>query len=185
MKISIKIKYLFWFCTLALIGLSGCSIVKHQYGHVNGEVSNLKNYHDVLSQVGAPDSIGYTENGFVFLYQSVQIIEPQLGISLPGIDWLKFSYGRAEAYYKVHWYSFSNDDKLLAVGKKEWTNELGGGSAIGIIIVVTESVDISRFKEVSAQLLWGKNLLLPQLMDEYSNQEIISGKRVDNMGQTF
>lgn len=184
MKISAAIKFLQWICAFALWGLTGCSIVVNQFGHVPEAIHDPKSYHDVLAGAGAPDSLGYTDDGFVFFYQSIRIVEPQIGISMPFTDWFKISYGRAEAHQKILWYSFSNDGELLATGKKEWSNKLGGGSGIGMIFVVAEAVDITRFEDIPAQLQWGKYLLLPQFMDEFSQRDIISGKRIDNAGQS-
>jgi hypothetical protein len=169
----------------AIIGLNGCTIVDKRYGQQPDSLSHANDYHQVLTQLGAPTSVGHNQKGFMFLYHSLSVSEPQLGIGIPGTKWIKLNWGEAKAHHSLHWYLFTHDGALVLRGEKSWNNALGTGIGMGMIFSVVEAVDQSRFQVQSHQLLWGKQLLEPFDIEEYDDREITEGKRLEIIGQNF
>lgn len=166
--------------------LTGCSFVDSQYSYVpDAPPLSPKNYHEVLTHLGAPDTISVIDNKIALVYHSIKITEPQLGLSIRGMKWLKFSMGDAIATYNFRYYSFGTNGEPTGAVEKTWTNPLGKGSALGIIFNTAETIDQGRFRERREALLWGKKLLLHPDGAENSTDKIIEGKRLDIIGQEF
>ena len=172
-----------FFC---LVLLTSCSMVKRQYGHVETVAAfTPKNYHEVLTQMGAPDSIAVLNDAFIFAYHSVTIDEPQLGLAIPSFDFFKFTLGSATAVHNYHFYAFSLQGDTLNLKQNNWQNALGDSSSIGLIFVVEETVDLASFETKRAANVWGERLLLDINLIEFPFQEIVLAKRLDLIGQDY
>ncbi|KGJ92283.1 hypothetical protein [Colwellia psychrerythraea] len=171
---------------LCLLMLTSCSMVKRQYGHV-GTVKPFspKDYHQVLTTMGAPDSIAVLNDAFIFAYHSVTIDEPQLGLAIPSFDFFKFTLGSATAIHNYHFYAFSLQGKTINLQQNYWQNALGDSSTIGLIFVVEETVDLTSFETPRAANLWGERLLFDIDLIEFSFQDIILARRLDLIGQDY
>jgi hypothetical protein len=173
-------------CSLCLLVLTSCSIVKRQYGHVEPvKAFSPKNYHEVLTQMGAPDSVAILNDAFVFAYHSVLIDEPQLGLTIPNFDLFKFTLGSATATHYYHFYSFSLQGKVINLQKNHWQQALGESSAIELIFMVEETVDLANFEVPRATNLWGQRLLINKSLNEITFEEIVLAKRLDLIGQDY
>ena len=171
-----------FFCLL----LTSCSVVKRQYGHVESvKAFSPKNYHEVLTTMGAPDSIAVLNDAFIFAYHSVAINEPQLGLAIPSFDFFKFTLGSATATHHYHFYAFSLQGKVINLHKNHWKNALGESSAIGLVFVVEETVDLESFEVRRAANVWGERLLLDINLIEVSFEDIVLAKRLDLIGQDY
>ena len=174
---------------IAIIQLSACSIVTRQYGEVITSKANpsslIENYHQVLQNMGAPDTVAVLNDAFIFAYHSVSITEPQFGITIPYYDLFKLNLGSATAKHNYYFYAFDLQGQSINLSQYHWQNELGDGSTIGLIFVVEETVDLSHFKAPKEASLWGKQLLINKELAEFSFEEIITGNRLDLFGQTF
>jgi len=174
------------FAILSIFMMSGCSFIDSQYGYVpDAPPLNPKSYHDVLTHLGAPDTIAVVDNNVALVYHSIKINEPQLGFAIWGVEWIKFSIGDAIATHHFRYYSFGREGESIGSVEKSWTNPLGEGSALGVIFAAAETIDQSRFREARDAMLWGKKLLLHPEVAEHSMDEIIEGKRLDIVGQIF
>ena len=166
--------------------LCSCTIVEYKFGEVpNIEATVPNNYQDVLASHGAPDSIATVGDNLIFTYHSVEIFEPQLGLVIPSLDLFKYSWGRATATHTYLFYAFSSDGSLLSMGDRTWNNDLGNGSAFGVVFVVDETVDMSVYEEEREVHLWGKQLLVPVNNAEETTHQVISGERFDLVGQSL
>jgi len=171
---------------LSLLLLTSCSVVKRQYGHVEKIAPfSPENYHDVLTQMGAPDSIAILNDAFIFAYHSVAINEPQLGLAIPSFDFFKFTLGSATATHHYHFYAFSLQGNVINLQKNHWKNALGESSAIGLVFVVEETVDLENFEVRRAANVWGERLLLDINLIEVSFEDIVLAKRLDLIGQDY
>jgi len=171
---------------LCLVTLPSCSIVKRQYGYVEPVTAfTPQNSHDVLQKMGAPDSIAVLNDAFIFAYHSISIDEPQLGLAIPSFDFFKFTLGAATASHNYHFYAFTLEGKIINLQENRWQNALGDSSAIGLIFVVEETVDLASFEVPRATNLWGQSLLLDKTLVEISFEDIILAKRLDLIGQDY
>jgi len=171
---------------LAINVLCSCTIVQYEFGEApKVESVRLNTYHDVLELYGAPDSLATVGDNLIFTYHSVKIVEPQLGLFIPSLDIFKYSWGKATATHTYLFYAFSEDGTLLNEGKSIWQNDLGNGSAFGVVFVVDETVDMSVYEETREVHLWGKQLLIPLNNAEESTHQVISGERIDIVGQSL
>ncbi len=172
-------------CILVL-QLSACSVVKRQYDFIEPvKKFSPKDYHQVLTTMGAPSSVAVLNDSFIFAYHSVTIKEPQFGLTIPYYDLFKFNLGSATAKHNYHFYAFNFDGTSINLSQLSWQNQLGDGTSIGLIFVVEETVDLSNFDTPKETSLWGKNLLIDKDLAELNFQEVILGKRLDLIGQSF
>ncbi len=177
---------LFIISLFCLVTLPACSIVKRQYGYVEPVASfTPTNSHDVLQKMGAPDSIAVLNDAFIFAYHSISIDEPQLGLAIPSFDFFKFTLGSATASHNYHFFAFTLEGKVINLQDNRWQNALGDSSAIGLIFVVEETVDLASFEVPRATNLWGQSLLLDKSLLEISFEDIILAKRLDLIGQDY
>jgi len=161
-------------------------MVKRQYGYVEAIESFLpRDYHEVLQQIGAPDSVAVLNDAFIFAYHSVSIDEPQLGLAIPAFDLFKFTLGSATATHNYHFYAFTLHGDIINLQKTHWQNSLGESSSFGLIFVVEETVDLESFEVPRATNLWGQSLLLETNLIEFSFEDIILAKRLDLIGQDY
>ncbi len=173
-------------CSFCLLVLTSCSIVKRQYGHVESvKAFSPKNYHEVLTKMGAPDSVAVLNDAFIFAYHSVAINEPQLGLAIPSFDFFKFTLGSATATHHYHFYAFSLQGNVINLRKNHWKNALGESSAIGLVFVVEETVDLTNFEVPRATNLWGQRLLINKSLSEIDFEDIVLAKRLDLIGQDY
>jgi len=173
--------------TLTLL-MSACSVVERQYGYIESQPKKYSptNYHEVLTNMGAPDSIATLDDHFVFVYHSIFIIEPQIGFTIPNSELFKFSMGKATAKHTYHFYAFNLNGNIINDRQFFWHNNLGDGSALGFVFSVDETVDLTVFRDAREANLWGKQLLLKKaIIAEHNLDEVILGKRLDVVGQSF
>lgn len=174
---------------ILLLSLSACTMVKRQYGHdlssKNHDASSLKSYHNVLDNMGAPDSVAVLNDSYIFAYHNVVIDEPQFGLNIPYYDLFKINLGVATAKHNYHFFAFDYEGNTINLSQFGWSNNLGSGSSLGFVFVVEETVDLSKFTIEKEASLWGKNLLLDKELAEFDLTDIVLGKRLDLHGQNF
>jgi hypothetical protein len=171
---------------LGLLALPSCSIIKRQYGHIpTVEAFAPSNYHQVLAELGAPDSIAVLNDAFIFAYHSVDIDEPQLGLAIPYYDLFKFTLGTATAHHNYHFYAFTLQGDIINLQHNHWQNALGDSSSIGLFFVVEETVDLASFEVPRSANFWGQSLLLDKNLSELDFREIVLAKRLDLIGQEY
>ncbi len=170
----------------SLLLLSGCSLITRDYGFLpDGDTKTPETYNDVLATYGAPDSIAVMNSTTIFVYHSVRITEPQIGLSSRAFTWLKFSLGKATAEHHMKLFSFDKNYNVTESVEKYWNNELGKGTALEIVLSLGETVDVSRYEKIKKSLLWGKQLLLSPTISEHDEKPLMEGKRLDTLGQIF
>ena len=119
-------------------------------------------YSNVLDLYGPPSKISKYNKGLVFLYESIDINERQLGFGFRDIfKWFKFSFARGNADRQVLVLIFNEDGYLTGKRFKQFDEKIGSGQGISIIVSIQSLVDTSNLEENRDTMLWGKSLLNP------------------------
>ncbi|GJM15839.1 MAG: hypothetical protein DHS20C13_11660 [Thermodesulfobacteriota bacterium] len=120
-------------------------------------------FSEVIEQVGPPSKLSKYNNGLVFLYESINIKENQIGLSADYniLKWLKFSYAKGVAERQVLLLIFDNKGFLISQNYKEFEENLGSGQAIDYLFSIESLVDASKLEEDPSSLTWGSSLLKP------------------------
>lgn len=148
--------------------LCSCTVISTKIGKpIKYEGQSLQtditHYRNVLNHLGPPLKISKYNKGLVFLYESIDIEERQLGFSSNKdiLQWFKFSFARAKAYRQVLVLIFNENGYLTEKRFNQFNENLGGGQGISIIVSIKSLVDTSHLDEVSDTHFWGKSLLNP------------------------
>lgn len=118
---------------------------------------------DVIDVIGPPSKLSMYNDGLVFLYESIEKRERQLGLSSDYniLRLLKFSYARGIADREILLLIFDGEGYLVAKGHKEFQENLGSGQAIDFLFSIQSLVDSSSLEEDPPALNWGSSLLVP------------------------
>jgi len=164
--------------------LTGCTSISRQVGREpEPTIPNLKisrtHFHDILDKLGPPTQITALPEGFVFLYESLLIIENQVGFSSTRgvLSWFKFSFSDADVDRIVHIFTFDRRGYLRSHVGKMTRKDIGDGSSLQFLFALEQVVNTGYLERDPVQQDWGFMLLnpLPQILN--SNQSLDSGTR--------
>jgi hypothetical protein len=118
----------------------------------------------VLADLGPPLKITRLSNGYVFMYESIDTRELQLGFSIPipVINWFKIVTADADYNHHVMLYQFDRQHRLVAWDDESTHFDLGDSLAIQPVISVQFIFDTSNveFEKIDAAQ-WPAYSLLP------------------------
>jgi hypothetical protein len=112
---------------------------------------------EVFDQLGPPQRISATVNGYVMAWEYWTITEKSLGISLgaTGAQFLSLDWGTANASGDFLLLSFSREHRLLSSHYEEWDRDAGGGQGIQPLFGAVEVVDVNDLLRPMPQHDWG------------------------------
>ncbi|WP_237444466.1 hypothetical protein [Sinobacterium norvegicum] len=175
---------------LLLTLLTSCSFISHQYGHTPKIVDSaqLDTYHQVLQQLGAPDSVATKDGRMAFIYQQINIDEPQLAFSLWPSSGVQLNYGNANAQTHYVFFVFDSDGNTTAHAEKTWHHDMGDGLSVGLFFQVEETVDQARLQRTRSALQWGRTLLdnsviTQQALTAVGATDTIGADKIELIGQ--
>ena len=101
---------------------------------------------EVLDELGPPLKMTALPHGYAFMYESLDVLELQLGFSLPipVINWFKFVFAQADYDHQVLVYQFDDEHRLVAFAGGDAHFDLGNSTAIQPILTVQEMFDTSN-----------------------------------------
>ncbi len=127
-------------------------------------VDGVAHSDDVLDELGPPLKISALPHGYAFMYESLDVVELQLGFSLPVpvINWFKFVFAQADYDHQVLIYQFDDEHRLVASGGEDTHFDLGDSTAIQPILTVEAMFDTSSVEnEIVSFVEWPAFCLLP------------------------
>jgi len=161
-----------------LLWLAGCSQFSTELGKplatgkgafIEGETSAQS----VIHQLGPPNQVSALPDGFVFLYEHSQVGEAQIGLSVntPVLRWLKFVRARNYLAQDVLLMTFDDQGRLRGIGADNWKEDLGGGTAVQLVVSVVSLTDSSAFRQPADVHSWGAASLrrLPSALNSEQN----------------
>ena len=117
---------------------------------------------EVLAALGPPAELAAHGEGHAFLYQSIELVEDQLGFSLklfqailPGIELVKLSFGNSDAHHQAAVLVFGPDGILRDKSYGAWEEVFGRGAALQFLFTVEQVVDSGSLRDRAAPLGWG------------------------------
>ena len=150
------------------MGLCSCTVISKKIDNVraleeHSFILSETHYREVIDKVGPPSKLSTYNDGLVFLYESIDIRERQLGLNFNYqiFRWLKFSYAKGLAERETLLLIFDRDGYLIAKNYKEFEENLGSGQAVNFLVTIESLVDTSSLEEEPASLSWGSSLLNP------------------------
>lgn len=172
------ISYSSAFLSFLIIALCSCTVISKD---INTDVKldentfELSQTHisDVIDLIGPPSKLTKYNEGLVFLYESIEIRERQLGLNAKYdfFRWFKFSYAKGAADRQTLLLIFNNYGYLIGQSYKEFEENLGSGQAISFLYTIESLVDSSTLEEEPYLLSWGSSLLkpLPEVLNYSQN----------------
>jgi hypothetical protein len=109
--------------------LSGCAVIRQEYGRPLPEIGQFvdgkSHYSQVLDGLGPPAQLSVMDEGMVFLYERVALTEKQLGIDIDyeHIPILKIVVGRGKAEGETAAFLFDQDGTLMCHERESWTRD--------------------------------------------------------------
>lgn len=162
--------------------LSSCTVISKNIDSdrdLEGDTFEVESTHvsDVIEEIGPPSKLSRYGSGMVFLYESIEKRERQLGLSSDYniLRLLKFSYARGTADREMLLLIFNNEGILTAKGHKIFQENLGSGQAIDFLFSIQSLVDSSSLEQDPPSLSWGRSLLTPLPESLNYNHNITSG----------
>ncbi|WP_129589653.1 hypothetical protein [Rubritalea profundi] len=160
---------------LAVVPLlcSSCTVLKYKIG---GEsIGNLAQPNDlkiqqvpqipstrseILDQLGPPEKVGQLESGhYVFAYEFRDVVERQIGLSIPNFSLFKLSLGKARADRYALLIELNEHNKLHSAGYSHWIEDVGYGVNIQLFLAVTPTTDTKALREQLDTEVWTTRLL--------------------------
>ena len=145
--------------------LAGCSSFRTELGQAlpshPAYAARQTRVETVLHDLGPPDRISALGDGFAFLYDHSTVSEFQFGLSLnlPIIRYLKFVKAKNHLDQEVLLLTFDDRGVLLGMGSDSWKENLGGGTALQLLVAVTSLTDVSALRRPADAHSWGRALL--------------------------
>ena len=154
---------------IVLVGSNGCMWHRKQLNQnlvvpERGYQSDVTHRDEILDELGPPLKMTALPHGYAFLYESLDVIELQLGFSLPipVIHWFKFVFAQADYNHQVLIYQFNNEHRLVAFGGGDTHFDLGNSMAVQPILTVESMFDTSNVEnEIVSFLEWAEFCLRP------------------------
>jgi len=118
---------------------------------------------DVVHTLGPPAKLSRYNDGLVFIYESANIKENQIGLNFNYniLKLLKFSIAKGYADREILLLIFDKDGYLVTKEYREFTENLGSGQSISYLFSIEALVDSSKLQEAPNSLAWGASLLKP------------------------
>ena len=174
-----------WPVTLLLllpVLVAGCSHFRTELGKplvadtaafVAGETS----VQTVMRALGPPNQVCALPEGFACLYEHSEIGEFQLGVSVnvPVLRLLKFIRAWNYVDQDILLMTFDDQGRLRGLGADHWNADLGGGTAVQLIVSIISLTDASAFRRPADAHSWGAASLqaLPKTLN--AEQSLRSG----------
>jgi hypothetical protein len=153
-------------CGLLLL-LQGCNQWRYDIGQPLAGVrppdaDRQTQLRDVLLQLGPPQRLSRTANGYVMAWEHWLIREDSLGFSLGflGADLLSVDWGDARVSGEFLLLSFDREHRLVSSDFASWDGNAGGGAAVQPVFGVVSVVDVDDLTERMPQHDWGRGNLL-------------------------
>ena len=157
-----------WLFLALLLVLQGCTQWRYNIGEPLSEVAQPSpdqqpHLREVLLELGPPQRLSATTNGYVMAWEHWTIREDSIGLSLGflGADFLSVDWGEARVSGEFLLLSFDREHRLLTSDFSTWDSDAGGGSAVQPFIGVVSVVDVDDLTERLPQHDWGRTNLLP------------------------
>lgn len=115
---------------------------------------------EVLKLLGPPHKIGRLgDERYAFGYEYRQVVERQIGLSIPKVSFLKLAVGQANAGRQALLVEFSEDDRVLAAGTVSWNENVGFGFNVQMFFAVTPTTETQGLRERWETEAWCTDLL--------------------------
>jgi hypothetical protein len=166
-----------------LLVVTGCSSFHTEMGApmpatAPGFAEGQTRVESVVHKLGPPTQVSRTPDGFAFLYEHSTVDEFQLGISMDiaFLRFFKFVKAWNGLNEEVVLMTFDDRGVLQSIGRKEWNESLGGGSAAQLVFAVASLSDASRIVRPADAHSWGAWLLQPLPVALNSGQNLRTGE---------
>lgn len=162
--------------------LAGCSHFRTELGKPlvvdkTAFVAGETTVQTVMHTLGPPNQVCALPDGFSCLYEHSEIGEFQLGLSLnvPVLRLLKFIRVWNYVDQDILLLTFDDQGRLRGIGADHWKQDLGGGTAVQLIVSVISLTDASAFRRPADAHSWGAACLqrLPKTLN--AEQSMRSG----------
>lgn len=132
----------------------------------------------VIHRLGPPQQMSRLPGGFAFLYEHSTVDEFQLGFSVEVavLRFIKFVKAWNDLNEEVVLMTFDDRGILQSIGRKQWKESLGGGSAAQIVFTVVSLSDASQIVRPADAHSWGEWLLQPLPVAVNSGQNLRIGE---------
>ncbi len=135
---------------VVLLGSNGCAMNRKKLNQnlvfpKQPYVDGITHSDDVLDELGPPLKISALPHSYAFMYESLDVLEFQLGFSLPipVINWFKLVVAQADYDHQVLVYQFDNEHRLVASGGEDTHFDLGNSTAIQPVLSLQSMFDTS------------------------------------------
>lgn len=147
--------------------LAGCSINTYRIGEEKigpedvPDPGHSRELTDVLAELGPPNRLSATPDGYVMAWESWYIRQNKLGLSLRpiGIEFLSIDWGGARTRGDFVLLHFNRDHKLVASGYGQWDSSAGGGQGVQPLFGFVDVVDVDDLIEPMPHHYWGGFIL--------------------------
>ncbi len=159
---------LFKLVVVAALGpLAGCSIITYQFGaeKVSPEdvpdAGQSRGLTDVLAELGPPNRLSATPDGYVLAWESWYIRRTKVGLSLSpiGIDLFSMDWGDALMQGDFLLLHFSRDHKLVASGYGSSESNAGEGQGVQPLFGIVDVADVDDLTGPMPHHHWGGFML--------------------------
>ena len=165
---------------LGLCLLTGCTQWHYDLGRPLSkadvpDVEQNLNLQQVLADLGPPQRISATSNGYVLAWEHWQVKEQTLGLSLGamGAELFSLDWGDMQASGEFLVVTFDRQHQLLGSTLSQWDNNGGGGKAFQPFFSPVSVVDAGDLVGKMPQHRWGWGFLkpLPRALNRNSNSD--------------
>ena len=174
-------------CILAGLGMAllpGCTQWHYDLGtHLSPEdlpdAEQALSLAQVLADLGPPQRVSATGNGYVLAWEHWLIDEDTVGLSLGllGTDLLSFDWGKARIRGEFLLATFNRQHQLTSSTMAYWDNDAGGGQAVQPFLSVVSLADVDDLVYSMPHHWWGSALLepIPQAINADSRPDMGQG----------
>jgi hypothetical protein len=154
---------------ITVVMLAGCATNRKRLNQnlsfpKESYIDGVTHSDEVLDELGPPLKISSMSHGYVFMYESLDTKELQLGFSLPipFVKWFKFVVAQADYDHKVMTYLFDDDHLLITSSGDDTPFDLGNTMAIQPVLTVNSMFDTSSVEDEIVHFTeWPAFCLLP------------------------
>jgi hypothetical protein len=117
----------------------------------------------VLADLGPPQRMSATDNGYVLAWEHWLIYEQTLGLRLGfmGADLFSIDWGKARVQGDFLLLTFSRDHQLTSGTFSHWDNSAGNGTAFQPFFSPVSLVDVGDLTGIMPQHRWGFGAMKP------------------------
>ncbi len=142
---------------------------------------------EVFDQLGPPQRISATVNGYVMAWEYWYITERSLGFGLGagGADFLSIDWAKANVSGEFVLLSFDRDHRLLTSNFEQWDRSAGGGRGVQPLFGFVDVVDVGDLLGRMPQHDWGGASLEPLPTTLNSDSRMDTGQHgIEQRGTT-